>query len=122
MGRLRRTAGAACVAAATLGTVMLSAGPAAAVTEGCTIRAGSVSCSTSARPMPANATTHQIYIEARGASDPVTCYAYDLNGDLVGQVSAPRFIARGKTIGGLYGWYFLTCVGAGYAGGSISNG
>jgi hypothetical protein len=122
MGRLRRTVVAAAVTAATAGAVTLTAGPAAAVTEGCTISSGN-SCSTSARPIPANA-AHQIHVEAFGAlfSGGVTCYAYDLNGALVGQVYAPAGWTGRKTIPGLYGWYFLTCVGARYAGGSISNG
>lgn len=123
MTKRRQGVGAAVAAVAAMATIVLSAMPASAVTRNCRIPVGHYGCSTSS--IPANATTHQIGITAipGNSSRAVTCRAHDsVTGDVVGTVSASPPFSRSKTIGGLYGRYFLSCVGPTAGGGSIYNG
>jgi hypothetical protein len=105
--------------------LMLGAGSAAAATTGCTITSG-IGCSTGA--IPANSTAHAVKMTVfapDGGS--VTCRVHDAqNGIEVGILSnSNRFIAKSKTITGLFGSYFLSCLKSGNGsggGGSLTNG
>ncbi len=118
---LRRGTAATTAAIAAAAAVVLSASPAAATTKGCTIPVGGVGCSTSS--IAANPSTHQIMITAIPGAGSVTCRAHDsANGNEVGRVTANFPFSKDKVIGGLYGSYFLSCLGVSYGGGSITNG
>ncbi|MGW4060929.1 hypothetical protein ACWEGE_21770 [Amycolatopsis sp. NPDC004747] len=106
--------------------LVLGAGTAAADTRGCTIPASSIGCSTGA--IPANAVEHAVVMTVFApTSGTTTCRVHDAgNGIEVGILSnSNRFVAKSKTIRGLFGSYFLNCLKTGSGsggGGSLTNG